>query len=146
MEYTGLALVVSALVFAVVALVLLARLFGTRGPECGQCGAALAREGAACTVCITESRPGPRRERPLTIEVETRKGEHHPSLGYLNPGIRPWMVKGALAAMAIGLSVRVVGMLDPVGLDLPVSDYALAVVTVVGGLVAFVGFIVLDVA
>lgn len=74
------------------------------------------------------------------------RGTHDPEVGYINQGISRRLVQIATAAMVFGLSVRVLGMAPAAGVDFAVPGGVLAVLSIVGGIVAFVGFAVLDAA
>lgn len=123
--------------------------FGER-PRCSRCGATLADEEEDCTVCqapLEEPRAGPSERRERTIEVdESQQPTIDAEAGALNPGISHRMVRWALVVMFAGIGVRLLGMLEPVGLDLGISQAVMATLTVIGGVAMFLAFVVLDLA
>lgn len=154
LSFLGLAAVVVGVVLAVAIAVVGGQLvfgFGER-PRCSRCGATLADEEEDCSVCqapfeqpsqTADEEGEPRR----TIKVdESSEPTMDPEVGALNPGVSRTMVRWALIAMFTGLGVRLLGMLDPVGLEIGVPDSIVAALTVFGGVAMFVGFIVLDFA
>lgn len=148
MDFVDLALILVGGTAAVVALVYFVDLWvaGRRG-RCPRCGAVVADREAPCNVCEA-TLPGPAQEDQPTGPRTRSPPEptHDPDVGVLNPGFSPWMVKWALGFMAVGLLVRGLGMLEPVGVDVGVPVSLMNLLTVVGGVVAFLGFVVLDLA
>lgn len=153
LSYLGLAAIVVGSVVAVAIAVVGGQLmfgFGEQ-PRCSRCGATLADEGEDCTVCQTPfedpggTEPGDV-EAERTIQTEEQSPEIDSEVGALNPGVSKRMVRWALIAMFTGLGVRLLAMLEPVGLDVGVSDQIVATLTVIGGVGMFLGFIVLDFA
>lgn len=123
--------------------------FGER-PRCSRCGATLADESEDCTVCrapMEDPRPSASEARDRTIQVDEREEPRiDPEAGALNPGVSHRMVRWALIVMFAGIGVRVLGMLEPVGLDVGISQAVMATLTVVGGVAMFLAFVVLDLA
>lgn len=152
-SYLGLAAIVVATVALVAIAVVGAQLlfgFGQR-PHCSRCGSTLADPSQECTVCQApmEEPEDPGGEDPdrRVIQVdESQQPTVDPEVGALNPGISRRMVRWALIVMFVGIGVRVLGMLEPVGLDIGVSQTIMAALTVVGGVAMFLAFVVLDLA
>lgn len=150
-SYWALAAIVVASVAAVAIAVVGGQLvFGVgERPRCSRCGATLPDEDEACTVCeapMAEPRETtPRRERTIEVD-ESEEPTMDPEAGALNPGVSRRMVRWALIVMFTGIGVRVLGMLEPVGLDVGVSQAVMATLTVIGGVAMFLAFVVLDLA
>lgn len=152
-SFLGLAAIVVGSVVAVALAVVGAQLFLDVGerPRCSRCGATLAAETDDCTVCQTPlEEPGEpdaaeRDRRTVTVDASAQPSVD-PEVGALNPGVSRRMVRWALIAMFTGLGVRLLGMLEPVGLEVGVPDAVVATTTVIGGVAMFLGFIVLDFA
>lgn len=108
-----------------------------RAQACGMCGAAL---------------PGPPDAHPgappygfRSPEGEAPKGPRVEGGEAFNRGITRRVVSIATLAMGLGIGVRLAGMLGVLGLpQLPVMLDGL--LTVAGGVIAFVGFVFLDAA
>lgn len=152
MDFLDLALVVGTIAVGVALLVFLQERRASRSnaPRCQSCGAALASDDPTCAICDDAMNkparsPGGEPPRPTTVTVQ-RTLTTDAKGGLLNAGVRPWMIKGALGVMFLGIGVRVLGMLEPAGLNVPVPMSVMAALTVLGGIAAFVGFVVLDVA
>lgn len=149
--YWGLAAIVIGTVALVAILVVGGRLvFGVgERPRCSRCGATLADEGEDCTVCEAPleepRRTTPREQRTITVD-ESQEPTVDPEMGALNPGVSRRMVRWALIVMFAGIGVRVLGMLEPVGLDVGISQAVMATLTVIGGVAMFLAFVVLDLA
>jgi hypothetical protein len=121
-------------------------------PRCASCAAYLLEDAKACTVCGVEVaapapvedpwEPGP---GPATVSV-AHPGHVDPDVGYLNGRMSRRFFRVMLAVMVGGIAVRVLAMLGPVGVDVGVPGTATAILTLVGGLAAFVGFVMLDMA
>lgn len=122
--------------------------FGER-PRCSRCGATLPGEGETCTVCeapmVEPQETTPRHERTIEVD-EAEEPTIDPEAGALNPGISKRMVRWALIVMFTGIGVRLLGMLEPVGLDVGISQAVMATLTVIGGVAMFLAFVVLDLA
>lgn len=152
-SFLGLAFIVAAVVAGVVIAVLAGSLFVGEADRrrCRRCGATIPANIEECTVCeapfqdhgLALGDGQDAEEASSSIEVDTGSSDEE---GWINPGITQGMIRGALAVMVLGLSVRFLGMLDPVGLNLGIPDAGMAALTVMGGIAAFVGFVVLDVA
>lgn len=151
-SYWGLAAIVLAVVAVVAIAVVGGQLlfgFGER-PRCSRCGATLADAEEDCTVCqapLEEPRVTASESPDRTIEID--EGEQpriDAEAGALNPGISERMVRWAVIVMFVGIGVRVLGMLEPVGLDVGVSQAIMATLTVIGGIAMFLAFVVLDLA
>lgn len=151
--FVGLALIVAGVVALVVVAVLATPLVtgGPEGRRCPNCHAAIPEDADGCSVCeapfdtgaSTGSEDSDREtERRVRVEV----GEEDEDGQVVNPGVPAGLVKVALFVMFAGIAVRVLGMLDPAGLDLGIPTTLTAVLTVIGGLAMFAGFVVLDVA
>ncbi len=147
-------LILAGLVALVAILVYWAdRLSGGR-ERCRRCGALKVSPEASCGVCEApfDAPAGtPTTEEPAMSETKTTRRDPpeptvDPDAGVLNPGVQPWMVQGAFIMMMIGLGTRLLGMLQPAGLDLGIPTTLTTVLTVLGGIGMFVGFVVLDVA
>lgn len=150
-SFLGLALIVTAVVAGVVIAVLAGSLLLPRsGSRCERCGATIPVSADACTVCEAPFETGaeederPEDKAPTHVHVPT--AEPDPDEGVINPGVPKGLVKGALVVMFLGIGIRVLGMLDPAGLDLGIPAAVTAALTVVGGLAMFFGFVVLDIA
>lgn len=150
-SFLGLALIVTAVVAGVVIAVLAGSLlFPRSGSRCERCGATIPVSAESCTVCEAPFEAGADDateepdETPTSILVPT--AEPDPDEGVVNPGVPKGLVKGALVVMALGIGIRVLGMLDPAGLELGIPTAVTAGLTVVGGLAMFFGFVVLDIA
>lgn len=146
------AMILVACVGLIVLLVLaFSRLTGHRR-RCTDCGAVLPADAEACSVCEAPSQPA--EGRPGAPVPEHEQATHRsfptptvdPEQGAINPGVTPGMVRAAFALMMIGLGTRLLGMLEPAGLDLGVPTALTTALTVIGGVGMFLGFVVLDVA
>jgi hypothetical protein len=154
--YWGLAAIVTGIVALVAITVVASQLFLTYGERarCSRCGATLAEEGEDCTVCeapMAQPQPtGTGGNGRGTIEVdESQLPTKDPEAGALNPGVSERMVRWALIVMFAGIGVRLLGMLEPVGLDVGLSQTVKATfttLTVIGGVAMFLAFVVLDLA
>jgi hypothetical protein len=149
--FVGLALIVGGVVAAVTVAVLAAPLVSDRSESerCSRCGAAIPAAADGCTVCEAPFEQPPAGaeeddERPRSVYVELPEPDEEGTI--VNDGIPRGLVKAAVVVMGVGLVVRVLGMLDPAGLSLGLSGTTTALVTVLGGLAMFAGFVVLDVA
>jgi hypothetical protein len=150
-SYWGLAAIVTATVAVVAIAVVTAQLvfgFGER-PRCSRCGATLPSEDGECTVCeapmAEPQETTPRSERTIEVD-ESEQPTIDPDAGALNPGVSERMVRWALIVMFAGIGVRLLGMLEPVGLDVGLSQTVMATFTVIGGIAMFLAFVVLDLA
>ncbi len=154
MDFLTLALIVTGVVAAVAILVVgLPLLTGGQRPRCSRCGEVLTAPDERCRVCQTPFDPptGPvgadaNPTQARTIQVRESVPDPSGGKGSLNPGITHGMVRWALIIMFTGLGIRVLGMLEPVGLTLPIPETLMTALTVLGGIAAFVGFVVLDIA
>lgn len=121
---------------------------------CGACGARF-DAAAFCPACgaeakLFEAHPGTgsygfrseRLDRRVHAPVE---GEQDPSGGFRNKGVTRRMLVLATLAMVVGLAVRAAGLLG-VTAERGGSHSVEALVTIVGGAIAFVGFVFLDAA
>jgi hypothetical protein len=152
-SFLGLAVVVTIVVVATGLAVLGSQVYFGAGerPSCPTCGATLTDEEQECGVCEApfETPAGPARQTQddRTVTVNTSDDpDPDADVGTLNPGVTPRMIRWALIAMFVGIGVRVLGMLEPVGLEIGVPDSIGVALTVLGGIAMFVGFVVLDVA
>jgi hypothetical protein len=144
------AIVVGSVAAVAIAVVGGQLLFGVgERARCSRCGATLPREDQDCTVCeapmAEPQATTPRRERTIEVD-ETEEPTIDPEVGALNPGVSKRMVRWALIVMFVGIGVRLLGMLEPVGLDVGISQAVMATMTVVGGVAMFLAFVVLDLA
>lgn len=152
--FLGLAAIVIGVVAAIAIAVVGAQLVmgGGDRSRCPRCGATMAQGTDECSVCerpleepvaVASEEDG----EPRTIQVdESDQPEIDPEVGALNPGVSRTMVRWALIAMGVGFGVRLLGMLDPVGLQVGIPDALIAALTVLGGVAMFLGFIVMDFA
>lgn len=154
MDLVDAGLILTGLVALVAILVYWAdRLSGGR-ERCSRCGASKTAPEAACTVCqapFDRSAGTPVPEEASMNEIPATRPDppeptDHPEAGVLNPGIQPWMVQAAFVMMMIGLGTRLLGMLQPAGLDIGIPTSVTTLLTVLGGVGMFLGFVVLDVA
>lgn len=123
-----------------------------RADRCERCSAFVPRGARACEVCGT-TWTGPAGERlPSRAELAASWrpapacGRHDEKAGYLNGGVTRNVVRVATLAMVAGISIRLLGMLGVVALDVQIPPWVDGTLTVVGGLVAFLGFVLLDAA
>ncbi len=156
--FVGLALIVAAIVAAVVIVVLAAPLLtsGEAGTRCERCGATIPHEADGCSVCEAPFKTGleddedpietarDRDKAPKRVYVDLPQAD--PEDGVINEGVPRGIVKVAGVVFLVGLSTRVVGMLEPAGLELGVPQALATLLTVVGGVAMFASFVVLDVA
>ena len=149
LELTILVLSVS---LAVVGLVAIMAWLTSRSPapRCTSCGASLQDADAACLVCeaplLDHAGAPTEAAEPQAIITVERRFFRAADGSIMRAAVRPWMIRGALGIMFLGLGIRLLGMLEPMGLQLGVPDSVTAVLTVLGGTAAFLGFVVLDVA
>lgn len=151
-SFLGLALIVTAVVAGVVIAVLAGSLlFPRAGSRCESCGSTTPAASESCAVCeapfetgIDEEEDPDAQEAPTSVLVPT--AEPDPEEGVINPGVPKGLVKGALVVMFVGIGTRVLGMLDPAGLNLGIPHAVTAGLTVIGGIAMFFGFVVLDIA
>jgi hypothetical protein len=124
--------------------------YTSAGRRCAACGAEVARRDEACPVCgrgapLPSAHPG---AAPYGFPSATRGALEQPriedGMAY-NRRITRRVVTLATGAMGLGVGVRVVGMLGVLGLP-AVPAFLDGLLTIVGGLVAFVGFVFLDAA
>jgi hypothetical protein len=115
---------------------------------CPRCGNLVAGD-AACSVCGAPP-PEPPEAHPSALPYgfrapsapRGREPEVHDGVAF-NAGITRRTVLLATCAMGLGIGVRLVGMAGILGLP-SIPEVLDGLLTIVGGLVAFVGFVFLD--
>lgn len=157
-SFVHLSLIVAGVVALVVISVLAVPLLTTPkgGKRCERCGHSIPVEARECPMCEAPFRTGLEEGEPLDTVRDDEDGEPKrvhvdvPSPAedgsVINPGVPRGLIKVAAVVMFIGLGTRVLGMLEPAGLSLGIPYALTAVLTVVGGVAMFAGFIVLDIA
>lgn len=120
--------------------------------DCPSCAAKRPLKETACGICGA-ALPGPARGHPGAAPYdfpasapggERRRVRIEGGVAY-NRGITRRAVTIATAAMFLGIGLRVLGMLGVLGVP-QIPAQVDGVLTIVGGVVAFVGFVFLDAA
>lgn len=155
-SFLGLAIIVTAVVVAVVVAVLGGSLIlgDADRKRCKRCHATIPEDAESCTVCEAPFQgPTPRadatpgdedREPSRAVDVQMPQPDEEGEV--INPGVPRQLVRWAVAIMFVGLGVRVLGMLQPAGIETGIPGTVTAALTVIGGIAMFAGFVVSDIA